>query len=181
MSQAAPYAPAEPNPTGAGPRRTRTRLLLIPLGVIAVLIAIPGGTYVFAANQLSQAQSSESAGRYSQALEGYATVESIAGNPLGRPLLGDLNDHALIGTAETHLLWGVQLKEQGKFAESEMQLRAVAQSGLTDWAAKGNAALAGLFIAWGQSLVAKQQFQACLLYTSPSPRDLSTSRMPSSA
>ena len=26
-----------------------------------------------------------------------------------------------------------------------------------------------------------QQVQACLLYTSPSPRDLSTSRMPSSA
>ena len=27
----------------------------------------------------------------------------------------------------------------------------------------------------------QQQFTACLLYTSPSPRDLSTSRMPSSA
>ena len=27
----------------------------------------------------------------------------------------------------------------------------------------------------------QQQLQACLLYTSPSPRDLSTSRMPSSA
>ena len=30
-------------------------------------------------------------------------------------------------------------------------------------------------------LVAYGQFQDCLLYTSPSPRDLSTSRMPSSA
>ena len=29
--------------------------------------------------------------------------------------------------------------------------------------------------------VAKTRYQACLLYTSPSPRDLSTSRMPSSA
>ena len=27
----------------------------------------------------------------------------------------------------------------------------------------------------------KQQLRTCLLYTSPSPRDLSTSRMPSSA
>ena len=27
----------------------------------------------------------------------------------------------------------------------------------------------------------KKQFKSCLLYTSPSPRDLSTSRMPSSA
>ena len=30
-------------------------------------------------------------------------------------------------------------------------------------------------------LAAAQGFSVCLLYTSPSPRDLSTSRMPSSA
>jgi len=30
-------------------------------------------------------------------------------------------------------------------------------------------------------LIAQKQLQNCLLYTSPSPRDLSTSRMPSSA
>ena len=30
-------------------------------------------------------------------------------------------------------------------------------------------------------LLIQEQEQACLLYTSPSPRDLSTSRMPSSA
>ena len=30
-------------------------------------------------------------------------------------------------------------------------------------------------------LMAKDKLNACLLYTSPSPRDLSTSRMPSSA
>ena len=30
-------------------------------------------------------------------------------------------------------------------------------------------------------LIVKAQIHACLLYTSPSPRDLSTSRMPSSA
>jgi tetratricopeptide (TPR) repeat protein len=160
MSQAAPYAPAEPNQSGAGPRRTRTRLLFLPLGAIILLLAIPGGTYVFAANQLSQAQSSEAAGQYSRALNGYATVESIAGNPIARPLLGDLNDHAQTGTSETHLLWGVQLKQQGKFAESETQLRSVVQTGSADWAAKGNAALADLFLAWGQDLVAKQQFQA---------------------
>jgi tetratricopeptide (TPR) repeat protein len=160
MSQAAPYAPAEPNQSGAGPQRTRTRLLFLPLAAIILLLAIPGGTYVFAANQLSQAQSSEGAGQYSRALSGYATVESIAGNPIARPLLGDLNDHAQTGTSETHLLWGVQLKQQGKFAQSETQLRAVVQTGSADWAAKGNAALADLFLAWGQDLVAKQQFQA---------------------
>lgn len=159
MSQAAPYASAEPSPTGAGPRRTRTRLLLIPLGIIVLLIAIPGGTYVFAANQLSQAQSAESASQYRQALSGYQTVESIAGNPLARPLLGDLNDRAHTGTSETHLQWGVQLQQQGKYADSETQLRAVVATGSADWAAKGNAALADLFLTWGQALVNQQKFQ----------------------
>jgi tetratricopeptide (TPR) repeat protein len=84
----------------------------------------------------------------------------VAGNPVAKILLGDLNDHAVAGTAETHFLWGVQLRQQGKFQESEAQLHAVVQSGVADWAAKGNAALADLFIAWGQDLVAKQQFQA---------------------
>ena len=31
------------------------------------------------------------------------------------------------------------------------------------------------------NVISFEQFQDCLLYTSPSPRDLSTSRMPSSA
>ena len=33
----------------------------------------------------------------------------------------------------------------------------------------------------GQAMAQEQQRRSCLLYTSPSPRDLSTSRMPSSA
>ena len=33
----------------------------------------------------------------------------------------------------------------------------------------------------GTGLVVMSQYKGCLLYTSPSPRDLSTSRMPSSA
>ena len=160
MSQAAPYLPAEPEQPASGPRRPRTRLLLVPLGIVLVLLAIPGGAYGFAQSELSQAQSSEAAGAYEKALTAYATVRSVAGNPASRVLLGDLNDRALTGTAETHFLWGVQLRQQGKFAESEAQLHAVVQSGLADWAAKGNAALADLFIAWGQSLVSNQQFQA---------------------
>ena len=41
----------------------------------------------------------------------------------------------------------------------------------------------GTMPAWNTSLITtmKGLFQNCLLYTSPSPRDLSTSRMPSSA
>ena len=161
MSQAAPYSPSEPSQTGSGMRRSR-RLLFLPLGIIAVLIAIPGGTYVFAANQLSQAQSEEAAGRYDRALSGFETVETIAGNPLARPLLGDLNDHAQTGVAETHLLWGTQLKQQGKFAQAETQLRAVVRSASAAWAAKGNAALADLLLAWGQSLVTAQQYPTAI-------------------
>ena len=38
----------------------------------------------------------------------------------------------------------------------------------------------GAFL-WFESLASALNAQICLLYTSPSPRDLSTSRMPSSA
>jgi hypothetical protein len=163
MSQAAPFEPPTPaGPEGAGqlPTRRRTRLLLVPIGIVLLLLAIPGGAYGFAQSQLSQAQSSESAGAYGRAVSEYATVESVAGNPVGKVLLGDLNDRAVTGTAETHFLWGVQLRQQGKFPEAKAQLDAVVASRIADWAAKGNIALADLFIGWGQSLVAKQQFQA---------------------
>ena len=158
MSQAAQYTPA--GSEQPAPRRRRTRLLLVPIGIVLLLLAVPGGTYGFAQNQLSQAQGFEAAGSYKQALDSYATASAVAGNPVARVLLSDLADRAQTGTAETHLLWGVQLKQQGKFADSEVQLRATLKSGIADWAARGNAALADLFIAWGQALVAQQQFQA---------------------
>src|SRR2546421_2952204 len=128
MSEAAQYVPA--GPQQPAPRRGRTRLLLVPVGIVVVLLAIPGGTYSFAQNQLSQAQGSEAAGSYKQALSSYATVAAVGGNPVARLLLGDLADHAQTGTAETHFLWGVQLKQQGKFEESETQLRATVKSGI---------------------------------------------------
>eukprot|EP00831_Metopus_contortus_P020644 TRINITY_DN19124_c0_g1_i1.p3 TRINITY_DN19124_c0_g1~~TRINITY_DN19124_c0_g1_i1.p3 ORF type:complete len:133 (-),score=1.36 TRINITY_DN19124_c0_g1_i1:128-526(-) len=40
---------------------------------------------------------------------------------------------------------------------------------------------AGLGTAFNSWLLSKLNYNTCLLYTSPSPRDLSTSRMPSSA
>jgi tetratricopeptide (TPR) repeat protein len=158
MSQAAQVAP--PGPEQPATRPGRTRLLLVPAGVVLLLLAIPGAAYGFAQNQLSQAQSSEAHGAYSQALDQYATVESVAGNPVSRVLLGELADKAHTGTAETQFLWGVQLKQQGKFVEGETELQAVVKSGLADWASRGNAALADLYYAWGQSLVASNQFQA---------------------
>jgi len=160
MSQAAPYAPAGPDQPAPRPRRTR--LLLVPGAIVLLIIAIPGATYAFAENQLSQAQTSEAHGAYSQALSEYGTVQTVAGNPVSRLLLGDLADRAKTGTAETHYRWGVQLTEQRKFADSETQLRAAIKSGIADWAVRGNAALADLFYAWAQSLVADKQFQASI-------------------
>ncbi len=158
MSQAAPYTPAGPDQPSPRPRRTR--LLLVPGGIVLLLIAIPGATYAFAENELSQAQTSEGHGAYGQALSEYATAETVAGNPVSRVLLGELADRAKAGTAETHYRWGLQLTEQKKFADSETQLRAAIKSGIADWAVRGNAALADLFYAWAQSLVEDGQFQA---------------------
>jgi len=160
MSQAAKYAPAGPDQPAMRPRRTR--LLLVPLGVVLVVLAIPGGAYGFARNQLSQARASETNSAYGQALNQYATVQTVAGNPVSRVLLGDLADQASAGSAETHFLWGVQLKQQAKYVESEIQLRAAVTSGIADWASRGNAGLADLYSAWAKSLVASKQFQAAI-------------------
>jgi tetratricopeptide (TPR) repeat protein len=158
MSQAAQYAPAGPDQPVKRPGKTR--LFLVPVGIVLLLLLIPGGVYAFSQNQLSQAQASESRGAYSQALSQFATVESVAGNPASRILVGELADRAQAGTAETHFLWGVQLTKDGKFADGEVQLRAAIRIGLADWATRANAGLADLFTAWGQSLVANKQFQA---------------------
>jgi tetratricopeptide (TPR) repeat protein len=158
MSQAAQYAPDGPDQPV--PKPGRTRLFLVPIAIVVMLLLIPGGVYAFSQNQLSQAQASESRGAYSQALNQYATVQSVAGNPVSRLLTGELADRAQSGTAETHFLWGVQLNKDGKFAESETQLRAAIKIGIADWATRANAALADLYSAWAQSLIASKQFQA---------------------
>jgi tetratricopeptide (TPR) repeat protein len=158
MSQAAQPARAGPDQPAQRPRRAR--LLLVPVGIVTLLVAIAAGVYGFSKNQLSQAQTSEAHGAYSQALNQYAIVESVAGNPVSRLLLGELADQAKVGIASTHFVWGVALRQQGKFAESEAQLRTSIKIGIADWPARANAALADLFNAWGQSLVAGQQFQA---------------------
>ena len=72
MSQAAQYTPAGPEQPVR--RRGRTRLLLVPLGIVALLLAIPGGAYAFSQNQLSQAQTAEATSAYAQALRGYAQI-----------------------------------------------------------------------------------------------------------
>jgi hypothetical protein len=158
MSQAARHAPAGLDEPAIRP--SRIRLLLFPVGIVLILLAIPTAAYGFAENRLTEAQASEAHSAYSQALDQYAMAQAVAGNPVLRLLLGKVSDQAQAGTAETHFLWGVQLKQQGKFADGEAQVRAAIKSGLADWAARGNAALADLFSAWGQSLVTSKQFQA---------------------
>ena len=158
MSQAAQYAPAGPNKPATRP--SRIRFLLYPLGILLLLLAIPGGAYGFAQIQLSAAQTSEAHSDYSQALDQYAMAQAVAGNPVLRMIFGQIADQAQAGSAESHFLWGVQLKQEGKFADGESQIRAAIKSGIAIWAVRGNAALAGLYSAWGQSLVASQQFQA---------------------
>jgi tetratricopeptide (TPR) repeat protein len=133
---------------------------MLPAGIVLLLLAIPSVTYGFAANRLSEAQTAEAHGAYRQALSQFGTAESVAGNPVSRLLLGGLADRAQAGSAETHFLWGVQLTQQGKFVDAEDQLRAAIRSGIVNWAMRANAALADLFLAWAQSLVANRQFQA---------------------
>ena len=158
MSQAAPDAPAGPDQPATRP--SRLRFLLYPLGILLLLLAIPGAAYGFAQTQLSAAQTSEAHSAYGQALDQYAMAQAVAGNPVLRIIFGQIADQAQAGSAETHFLWGVQLKQQGNFADSETQIRAAIKSGIAIWAVRGNAALADLFSSWGQSLVASQQFQA---------------------
>src|SRR5256886_13918376 len=108
MSQAAPYTPAGPEQPVR--RRGRTRLLLVPLGIVVLLLAIPGGAYAFSQNQLSRAQAAEANSAYAEALRDYAAVESLAGNPAARGLLGEPARRAPAGPAGTPFLRGGQLR-----------------------------------------------------------------------
>ena len=70
----------------------------------------------------------------------------------------------------------VSLQQAGQFAEAAGEYRSI----LTrhpDWLE----ARANLGVVLGRLGRYEEAVAACLLYTSPSPRDLSTSRMPSSA
>lgn len=156
MSQAFAYVPLEPAPP---PKRRRVRLLLVPLAIALLLIGIPGAVFGFSQNQLTQAEASEATGAYATALSQYQTVESVAGNPVSGILLNELADRARIGSAETHYLWGSQLKQQARYADAEIQLRDAVKSGIADWLTRANDGLADLFVTWGQALVAQQKFQ----------------------
>ena len=70
-----------------------------------------------------------------------------------------------------------ELDMLGNFAERQ----AIAESALHQSAAYNLPDARGHFGPYGGSFVAETLSHACLLYTSPSPRDKRQSRMPSSA
>ena len=70
--------------------------------------------------------------------------------------------------------------DQGRWqANVVAQQLGIEPGGTTNLAQVGNTAAQVNAVGWGRSRC--QQFRDCLLYTSPSPRDGATSRMPSSA
>jgi tetratricopeptide (TPR) repeat protein len=156
MSQAAQPILQGPTPLPA-PRSGRLKLLIVPL-IVLILLAIPAGAYAYANNALTQGQSLENQQQYSQAIAAYQTALSVAGNPAARLILGDQADKAGAALARTHYEWGKQLQAQGNFSDAQDQFTATISSGLADWVTQGNAALAQLLLAWGDSLVQQKQF-----------------------
>jgi hypothetical protein len=155
MSQAA--QPILSGPAPAPTARGRAKLFAIPLAVL-VIVAIPGGAFAYASNQLSQAQTLENQGKFGDALAAYQTVQSVAGNPVSRLVMSSVSDKAALGAAKTHFEWGQQDQQGGNFADGESQFQAAVGSGLADWVLKGNAALAATYLAWGDALVKTKQF-----------------------
>src|SRR5437879_11108543 len=72
MSQAAQYTPA--GPAQPVKRPGKTRLFLVPAGIVLLLLAIPGGVYVFSQHELSQAPASGADGADGSLLSQVATV-----------------------------------------------------------------------------------------------------------
>ena len=152
------YEPVEPELER--PRR-RARLLLVPAAVL-LLLAVPGGAFAYAQNELTQAQQAEGQGQFAAALAHYQSADSIAGNPGARFLLGDLADRAEAGAAQAHYDWGQAQEHAGQFANAEEQYREAVASGIQDWQTRGNQALASLFLDWGGTLAGKQQFEQAI-------------------
>lgn len=154
MAQAA--QPILAGPTQPAPRR-RFPLAIFAL-IVVVVLAIPGGAFAYAGNQLGQGRSLESQGRFADALTAYQGAENVAGNPAGRILLSDTASQAATGIARTHYEWGEQLSQAGSFDDAQAQYTAAIGSDLADWVTTGNAALARLFLSWGDSLVKDTHF-----------------------
>lgn len=158
MSQASAAVQAGP-PEPARPRRTA--LFIVPV-IVLLLLAIPGGAFAYAQNQLGEGQRLQSNGDFAGAINAYATVDTVAGNPVSRLLMGETADKADAGAAETHVSWGTQLETQGKFADAEAQFDAAVSSGIADWQTRGNEALGALYLAWGDSLVKQEKFDLAI-------------------
>ncbi len=154
MSWASPYPLSRP----PQPSRRRHRKLSLLPALALVLAAVPTGTYGFSSYALSQGQALEAEGKYADALGRYAAVQVVAGNPAARPLTGQIADQARAAAVQTHTEWGQQAERRGRFAEAEVQYQAAAASGLAVWQARANAALANLYLAWGDALASDHHY-----------------------
>ncbi len=165
MSQAwqtpvVPEPPPPPAPTRPA-RTSRAGLLAAPV-VVLVLLAVPGGAYAYANSAFAQGQSLENQGQYAAALAQYHTTDSIVGNALGRLVVIDLAQRAALGLARTHYEYGQELSQQGKFQQAEPQFDAAVSSGFADWQTRANAGLAGMFLAWGNTLVQQKSYDSAI-------------------
>ncbi len=158
MSQA-PASVQAGLPEPARPRRIG--LFIVPV-IVLLLLAIPAGAFAYAENQLGEAQRLQSTGDFAGAINAYATVDTVAGNPVSRLLMGEIAAKAKAGAAETHLSWGTQDEKQGKFVDGEAHFDAAVSSGIADWQTRGNEALAMLYLTWGDTLLKQQKFDLAI-------------------
>ncbi len=142
-------------------RRGGTRLVLIP-AVGVLILAIPGGTYAYATHQLGRAQAFEAQAKYAEAVRAYLAADALVGNALSRLVFTALAERAESGAAQTRLKWGKQEQGEGNFTSAEKQYDAVVLSHLPRWQSQANAALAELFLAWGDSLVQQLKFEEAI-------------------
>jgi tetratricopeptide (TPR) repeat protein len=153
--------PISAGPPQPAPRRRRFPLVVFALIVLLVL-ALPGGAFAYAGNQLSQGRSLESQGKFEDAISAYQAALTVSGNAASRILLSDTANQAAVGIARSHYEWGEQLAKAGSFDDAQGQYTAAIGSDLADWVTSGNAALARLFLGWGDSLVKSKQYNQAI-------------------
>jgi len=137
-------------------------VIAVIAAVLALMVAIPGGAYAVGSRQIDKARAAAAQGNYARALGAYDAADRILDNGPARLLFQAQAEQARAGLAQTRLQWARQEQAQGDFAPAEALLDAVVASGLPQWQAQANAALADLFLAWGQSLLTQKRFDEAI-------------------
>ena len=90
----------------------------------------------------------------------------------------DLGDFDAVVVVEVHVVDGQEVKENDPIITLETEKAAMDVTAMHKGSILSVSVKSGDRVSTGDVIA---QLSDCLLYTSPSPRDLSTSRMPSSA